>query len=50
MIVLETSRLFLRHLTFDDLGVLIALYSDPVVMTFRGGIRSPEQTASYLQS
>ena len=32
MIVLETPHLLLRHLTLDDLAVVITLYSDPVVM------------------
>lgn len=48
MIVLETPRLLLRHLTLNDLEAVTALYSDSIVMTFRGGIRSPEQTEQYL--
>ena len=42
MMVLETPRLFLRHLTLDDLGAVTALDSDPVVMAPKGGVRSPE--------
>jgi len=49
MIVLETPHLLLRHLTLDDLRAVTALYGDPVVMTFRGGIRSPEQAEQYLK-
>ena len=53
MIVLETPRLFLRHLTFDDLGAVRTLYSDPVVMVTKGGVRSPElieqQVKGYIE-
>ncbi len=53
MIVLETPRLFLRHLTLDDLGAVIALYSDPVVMASKGGVRSPglieQQVKGYIE-
>jgi len=34
MIVIETERLILRHLTPDDLDDLAALYADPEVMRF----------------
>ena len=48
MIVLETPRLLLRHLTLDDLEAVTALYSDPVVMASKGGIRSPTLTRQQL--
>lgn len=49
MRVLETPRLFLRHLTLDDLEVVTALYSDPVVMASKGGRRSPELTEQQVK-
>ncbi len=53
MFVLETPRLFLRHLTLDDLGAVTALYSDPIVMATKGGVRSPElieqQVKGYIE-
>ena len=49
MIVLETPRLTLRQLTPDDLPAVTALYSDPVVMATKGGVRSPEETAEMFQ-
>lgn len=42
MVILETPRLFLRYLTLDDLEAVTALYSDPIVMATKGGVRSPE--------
>ncbi len=49
MIVLETPRLLLRHLTLDDLNAVRTLYSDPVVMATKGGIRSPELTEQQVK-
>lgn len=49
MIVLETPRLVLRQLTPDDLEAVIALYSDPVVMASKGGVRTPEQTEQHFK-
>ena len=49
MIVLETPRLILRQLTLGDLEAVITLYSDPVVMASKGGIRSPEQTEQQVK-
>lgn len=48
MIVLETPRLLLRHLKLDDLEAVTTLYSDPVVMASKGGVRSPEQTEQHF--
>lgn len=48
-IVLETPRLILRQLTLNDLEAVITLYSDPVVMATKGGVRSPERTEQQLQ-
>ncbi len=48
MMVLETPRLVLRQLTPDDLEAVVALYSDPVVMASKGGVRSPEQTEQHF--
>lgn len=49
MIVLETPRLLLRHLTLDDLEVVTALYSDPIVMASKGGVRSLELIEQQLK-
>lgn len=48
MTVIETSRLILRHLTWNDLDNLAALYADPQVMTFLGGTRTYEGTKQQL--
>lgn len=39
MIVLETDRLLLRRLTFEDIDNLAHLYADPDTMRFFGGPR-----------
>ncbi len=44
MIVTETPRLLLRHFTWNDLDDMAAIRADPVVMTFRGGSRTYEDT------
>ena len=49
MIVFETPRLFLRRLTLNDLEAVTALYSDPIVMTYKGGPRSPQQTEQHFK-
>lgn len=49
MIILEASRLILRQLTPDELEAVTTLYSDPIVMATKGGVRSPEQTKQQLQ-
>ena len=49
MNVLETPRLVLRQLTLDDLEAVKTLYSDPVVMATKGGVRFPEQTEQRVK-
>ncbi|HEY6252634.1 MAG TPA: GNAT family N-acetyltransferase [Candidatus Angelobacter sp.] len=47
-IISETSRLFLRHFTMDDLEALVAMHSDPEVSRFLGGVKTPEQSRERL--
>lgn len=49
MIVAETPRLILRHLTLDDVGDLAAIYADPIVMKFYPSIRTYEQTKAAVE-
>jgi [ribosomal protein S5]-alanine N-acetyltransferase len=50
MLVLETERLALRHLTLDDLDALAAIQSDPEVMRyFPSGPRSRDETLRDLE-
>ncbi|MFH7027479.1 MAG: GNAT family N-acetyltransferase [Heteroscytonema crispum UTEX LB 1556] len=49
MIVLETPRLILRHLTWDDLDDMAAIFSDPIVMKFYPNIYTYEQTKQWMQ-
>jgi RimJ/RimL family protein N-acetyltransferase len=46
----EAERLLVRPFREDDFEDLFALYSDPVVMRFLGGVRSAEQTREKLAS
>jgi RimJ/RimL family protein N-acetyltransferase len=46
--VLETERLILRRLTFDDLDELAALYADPETMRFLDGPRTRQQMWSEI--
>jgi RimJ/RimL family protein N-acetyltransferase len=46
--ILETERLLLRPFTEDDEDDLCALYADPEVMRFLGGVRTREQTRLRL--
>lgn len=48
MIVIETPRIILRHLTWNDLDDLAALYADPQVMRFLGSTRTYEDTKQQL--
>jgi RimJ/RimL family protein N-acetyltransferase len=48
MSILETERLLLRPPRAEDLDEFVALYSDPEVMRFLGGVRTREQTAERL--
>jgi [ribosomal protein S5]-alanine N-acetyltransferase len=43
MKVLETERLLLRHLTFDDVDALAALHADPAFTRFFGGPKPPDE-------
>jgi [ribosomal protein S5]-alanine N-acetyltransferase len=47
---LRSERLVLRRFTPDDLPLLVELNSDPEVMRWLGGVRTPEQSAEMLNS
>ena len=47
---LTTERLGLRLFTADDLDFLAALYSDPDVARYLGGVRNRAQTAELLET
>jgi len=49
MIVAETQRLILRHLTKDDVDDLATIYIDPVVMKFFPNIRTYEETKQQVE-
>jgi RimJ/RimL family protein N-acetyltransferase len=50
MIILETSRLILRHLVMDDLDELFALYRDPEIRRyFPEGVLTLEETREELE-
>ena len=49
MIVIETSRLILRHLTLGDTEALASIYADPMVMKFFRSVRSPEVTKQKIE-
>jgi RimJ/RimL family protein N-acetyltransferase len=44
----RTSRLTAERLHQDHLADLVALHLDPDVSRYLGGVRSPEETATYL--
>ena len=46
---LQTSRLALRRFTPGDYDWLIALYNDPEVMRYGGGVKTPEQVKVVMQ-
>ena len=48
MIVIETPRLILRHLTLQDTEALAAIYGDPIVMEFVSGTLSLEETKQFI--
>ena len=50
MIVIETPRLILRHLTLEDTEALAAIYSDPIVMKFFKSTRSPQETKQKIEN
>ena len=50
MIILETKRLFLRHLLMEDLNQLYALYRDPEIRKyFPEGVLTLEETREELE-
>ena len=50
MIILQTSRLTLRHLVLDDVAALHALYRDPEIRRyFPDGTRTMEETREELE-
>jgi ribosomal-protein-alanine N-acetyltransferase len=49
MLVIETPRLLLRHLTLDDVDDLAAIYADPEVMKFYPSTRTYEQTQERVE-
>lgn len=49
MIVIETDRLILRHLSLADLDLLAAMYADPLFMHFLGEARTREETRSGIE-
>ncbi|WP_019505128.1 GNAT family N-acetyltransferase [Pleurocapsa sp. PCC 7319] len=49
MIVIETPRLILRHLTLEDTEALASIYADPIVMKFFRSVRSPEVTKQKIE-
>ena len=46
---LTTDRLGLRRFTLDDLPWLVALYSDPEVMRYGGGVKNPQQVEMVMR-
>ncbi|MBP1993766.1 GNAT family N-acetyltransferase [Paenibacillus eucommiae] len=49
MIVIETSRLLLRHYTHEDLHSLYTIFSDPETMTYYPAPFSMQQTQNWIQ-
>ncbi|WP_019505127.1 GNAT family N-acetyltransferase [Pleurocapsa sp. PCC 7319] len=49
MIVIETPRLILRHLTLEDTEALASIYADPAVMKFVAGTLSLEETKEFIE-
>lgn len=45
---IRSARLILTKMSKDYLDALVRMYSDPQVMATLGGVRSPAQTAVYL--
>lgn len=52
MVVLETDRLRLRHLTASDAPFIVALLNDPDWLRYIGdrGVRTDEQAVAYIES
>lgn len=49
MIVIETPRLILRHLTLDDVDELAAIYADPIVMKFYPNLYTYQETKAQVE-
>src|SRR5688572_7247933 len=49
MIVVETDRLFVRHVHVADLEAMAALFADPEVMHFGPGLQTREWTRTWLR-
>lgn len=49
MIVAETPRLILRHLTKDDVDELAAIYNDPIVVKFYPRTLTYEETQQQVE-
>ncbi len=49
MIVAETPRLILRHLTKDDVDDLAVIYADPIVMKFYPSTWTYEETQQQVE-
>jgi ribosomal-protein-alanine N-acetyltransferase len=49
MIIYETDHLLFRPLELSDLDNLIALYADPEVTRYLGGVRNPDEVRQALQ-
>lgn len=49
MLITETGRLLLRHLTPNDVGPLMAVRGDPVVMRFGDGACTREQVGAWVK-
>lgn len=48
MEVLETERLVLRQLGFDDIEKLLQIFSDPEAMRYYPGTKSREETEAWI--
>ena len=49
MNIIETPRLILRQFTLDDVEVLAAIHSDPIVMEFYPRTRTYEETKQQVE-
>jgi ribosomal-protein-alanine N-acetyltransferase len=48
MEVLETERLVLRQMSFNDIGNLLQIFSDPEAMRYYPGTKSREETEEWI--
>ena len=49
VVVVETPRLILRHLTWDDVDEMARIFADPIVMQFYPCTRTYEETKHYFK-